>query len=248
MKAWATIGLGFLLWSPALRLWAQDPPPLPVTQRPTLAISQSFNDGRLQGCTETMYRTLLATEVTRQYNVLPNWYVKQYTRALLPEDPQLWEKTYARLQELDELIIVGLSPEGDYLSGIWLEKTDTGPAIRQAETVYIQDVQDEQLLQRQCFVLTKTLRGETFTERFRSPFLSAGLSLMIPGAGHFYRNTSEGVFWGGVFFISYLTASFLALSDQTALESQQWGMIILALSLADALSAYFLTEQGDPPA
>ena len=69
---------------------------------------------------------------------------------------------------------------------------------------------------------------------------------MIPGAGHFYRNTPEGLGWGSFFLLSYLGMSFLALSETTPLAQTQWGGIILSMTLIDVLSAYFFTASEDP--
>lgn len=213
--------------------------------RPTLGISQSFNDRQLSVCAEVVYNSLLSSQTATEFNLLPNWYMGQLAGTLDAETPELWQSTYQRLPNLKELIVLRVAPDYKYISAIWVQKQEQNLVMYKAETVAIEQFSEDSQLRQSCFLLSQKLRGNAEPERFRSPFLSAGLSLMIPGAGHFYRNTSEGLGWGSFFLLSYLGMSFLALSNTTPLESAQWGGIILSITLIDVFSAYFFTAGAE---
>lgn len=212
---------------------------------PTLGISQTFNDPQLSVCADVIYQSLLVSHITSEFNFLPNWYMAQGSGLLDAEDPDLWRNTYQRLPDLQQVIVLRVASDYKHISAVWVLNQEQNIEIHKAETVMIEQFSDVTQLSKSCFLLSQKLRGNTQPERFRSPFLSAGLSLMIPGAGHFYRNTSEGLVWGSVFLLSYLSMSFLALSDSTALSYAQWGGLILSSTLIDALSAYFFTASAE---
>lgn len=214
-------------------------------QRPTLGISQSVNDPQLSLCADVVYNSLLVSQATTAFDFLPNWYMAQSAGRLDAEDPELWQKTYERLPRLQELIVLRVAPDYKYISAVWLHKQERSFDIYKAETVAIEQFSEAAQLRESCFLLSQKLWGNAEPERFRSPFLSAGLSLMIPGSGHFYRNTPEGLGWGSFFLLSYLGMSFLALSETTPLAQTQWGGIILSMTLIDALSAYFFTASEE---
>ncbi len=241
MKKCLTLSLAFLMSSFPGTVLAQSTP-----SPETLALSQTFNDPALATCAEQMYTTLMTYQITEAYNVLPLWYVAQYTATLSADDPELFQQTFAALPGLNHLIVLRTAPDQKNISALWIERQSTDRlAVKQVETVTIANYNQVQQRTQSCVLLAQRLYHQNVPERFRSPFLSAGLSLMIPGAGHFYRNTPEGLVWGSVFLLSYLSMSFLALSEQTPLENSQWGALILSVSLIDALSAYFLTEQSE---
>lgn len=242
MKQWFIGSLAFLLGISPTTAFAQDLPPTPET----LTLSQTFNDPELATCTEQIYTTLMTYQITEAYHVLPLWYVAQYTATLSADDPELFQKTFEALPELNHLIVLRTAPDKKNISALWVQRQSTDRlTVKQVETVAVQNYTQPEQRTQSCLLLAQRLYHQNVPERFRSPFLSAGLSLMIPGAGHFYRNTSEGLVWGSVFLLSYLSMSFLALSERTPLENSQWGALILGVSLVDALSAYFLTQQSE---
>ncbi len=180
-------------------------------------------------CADTLYRQLLTDS---RYELLPNWYMAQMTRHLFRKNPKenAWQQTFEQLPTLEALVVLRRSQKN--VSALWLQR-GLPVVIAQVETVPSATAEN-------CLKLSQRLRGIPQEDRFRSPLLSAGLSTLIPGAGHYYRNTPEGFAMGSFYLLSYLTLTYLALSNTTSLERSQWGGMILGLSLTDILSAYYL--------
>lgn len=219
----------------------QAAPEHPIYQQPVLALAPVQSEsGPEPLCSEALYRQILRSQT---YQLLPDWYVQaRLPLAMQPEHPA-WEQVFSYMPEAELLLFSQLqSGQGLELVSVLVSRSETGPP--QILKARVQPVSRGQLASGCENMARQLLNLETET-RFRSPPLSASLSLLIPGAGHFYQGTLEGTLLGMLFLGASLTFAWLGFSqpEQTPLSSSQWGGMLLLLSLGDILSAYFMAGQ-----
>ncbi|MEZ0370091.1 MAG: hypothetical protein ACAI44_13470 [Candidatus Sericytochromatia bacterium] len=240
MKLLATI-LSLLLSLPAQAAPAEAPAHgrRGLALIPVLQQDASQSQAQIQPeCTNAMYRTLMRQPA---YALLPDWYVL----SRLEQDPVRWQSDwsglFSRLPEAELAILNHLEagPDGQQLVGILVEQ---GPPARilRAEVMSLQG--DE--LAGGCERMARRLLGQPEPETFRSPALSAMLSLLVPGTGHLYRGGVDGIAMGAGFLGAYLVMSYLGFSDGSSptVTRSQWGGLLLLLTFADVVTAYFLVN------
>lgn len=248
MKFLAWFLAGLLLWLgfwPGLAL-GQEAADTPLVAQPVLAVIPAIHNHQTEtACSESIYQTLIRWPA---YQVLPDWYILQKLEQAPERWQNDWQGLFERLPEaeyalLAQVTTVNSLPVGPHqatqqLVGILLARQPT-PHILRSEVLPLQSPLD-------CEKLARHLMGQPEQERFRNPALSGVLSLLIPGAGHFYRGQWDGVAMGAGFLGAYLTLAFLGFSDVTSpqVSSSQWGGFLVLLSLLDVVTAYFMAQPG----
>lgn len=224
------------LWLPARPLLAQPD----SEQRVGLALIPVLAQNQPEPvCTQAMYQTLMRQS---GYALLPDWYVLRR----LEQEPARWQSDWAglfkRLPEAKLAILNRLetSNEGSKLVGILVEQ---GPPARilRAEVISLPGT----ALADGCERMARRLLGQPEPEPFRSPALSGTLSLLIPGAGHLYRGSWDGLAMGAGFLGAYMVMAYLGFSDvaSPSVTRSQWGGLLLLLTFADVVTAYFLADK-----
>lgn len=206
-----------------------------IRKEPVLAVFPVIQEQQVEPlCSQAIYDVFKRSSA---YQVLPDWYVVQQLRPG-GEWQQDWELAFSELPQAEQIVLLRLSTTTE-LSAIWLLAGEP-PEVLRVETMSVGND-----LAAGCHKMALRLLGSAPSERFLSPPLSASLSLVVPGAGHFYRATPEGVLIGSGFLLAYLGIAFLGFSDLTDpyVTRSQWGGSLLFLTLLDVLSAYFMTEQ-----
>ena len=213
----------------------------PSVEADTLAvtpINAAVGDISLnQSCADEVYINLVKSQ---KYQVLPTWYVVQQLQGVDWENN--WEALFASLPEADEVLLLHLNHQTvpQELIALWLKRGHP-PLVLKTETLSFRH-RDPFLT---CTELSHLLLGEYQPVRFRNPALSATLSFIVPGAGHFYQGTPESIALGSLFLLTYLVLGGLGFSS--AAESQvtrsQWGGMMLVLTLTDIVTAYFIASQ-----
>ncbi|MGV3522710.1 MAG: hypothetical protein ACO1RX_00715 [Candidatus Sericytochromatia bacterium] len=191
-------------------------------------------------CSQAMYRTLVQSQA---FQVLPDWYVNRELGAPEPWQ-QDWTALFQRLPEAEQALLLQLNDraEGPELVSLLLRRSNP-PEVLRAEVRALEPAEAE----RQCELLARDLVGLAEPAPFRNPALSATLSLMVPGAGHFYKGTPESVALGVGILGGWLTLAYLGFSESApGLTQPQWGGLLLLLTLADVVLAYFLAGQPSP--
>lgn len=212
-----------------------------IRRQPVLMIlPPSGQTGYEALCSQAMYRTLVQSQ---QFQILPDWYVY---RELGPPEPwqKDWPGLFQRLPEAEQALLLQLNDraEGPELVTLLLQR-GTPPGVLRAEV----RVLDPGGAERECESLARELLGLAEPPPFRNPALSATLSLMVPGAGHFYKGTPESVALGVGILGSWLTLAYLGFSESSpGLTQPQWGGLLLLLTLTDVVLAYFLAGQASP--
>lgn len=241
-KVWGALLLSSLYLPTALAT-----PHHPIYQQPVLALTPVQGPEDIdQLCTAALYQQILRANA---YQLLPEWYVgEQLRQTVLPLQTN-WEDIFKTLPEADLVLFSHLqSVQGLELVSVLVSRNESGlPQILKAR---IQPVSRYHLVAG-CENMAHQLLGLETEDRFRSPALSASLSMLIPGAGHFYQGTLEGVALGIIFLGASMAFAWLGFSqnEQMGLSSSQWGGLLLLLSLSDMLSAYFMADtsgQGNP--
>lgn len=207
-----------------------------IRKEPVLAVAPVYQAGSpVADCSAAIYQVFLQSQ---QFQVLPDWYVSQVL-ADANNWQDDWSQAFRHLPQAEQLLLSRIQYQAGEASlvSVWLQKAEP-PEVLKVET---QLLTADRL--QGCEKAARKLVGLIQTERFHSPALSASLSLVVPGAGHFYRETPEGVLLGGVFLAAYLGAAYLGFSNTThpQITRSQWGGILLLITLADVISAYFLT-------
>lgn len=206
--------------------------------RPLIAVAPVVAGETLDlGCSEAIYQTLLPHP---DYHLLPDWYVQQTLHPFGGDDLNKWSQHFDTLSEIDFLVLTEIQPAQNAtttLSAVLIARSQP-PRIVKSAVLPMQDRQS-------CVRLAESLMGQTRPERFQSPPLSAALSLVVPGAGHLYRGTWDGILMGAGFLISSLTMAYLGFADITSPEitHAQWGGMMLVVTLLDVVTAYFMTPK-----
>lgn len=209
-----------------------------IRKEPVLAVFPVVQDSQLEPlCSQTIYDVIKRSSA---YQILPDWFVLQQV-ASGSEWQNDWEQAFEILPQAEQIILLRLQADtpNPALSAIWLLAGDP-PEVLRVETLTLGPD-----LATGCRKMALTLLGSPPSERFLSPPLSASLSLIVPGAGHFYRATPEGILIGSGFLATYLGIAFLGFSNVTDpyVTRPQWGGALLILTLIDVISAYFMTEK-----
>lgn len=228
----------FQLMSPGL----QAAPASPIYSQPVLALAPVHGTKAPEPiCSAALYQQILRSQT---YQLLPEWYVEaRLPLGIQPDHPE-WEQVFSYVPEAQLLLFSQLQSAGSGLEllSVLVSRSEQGsPQILKAR---VQPVSRNNLASG-CENMARQLLNLETESRFRSPPLSASLSLLIPGAGHFYQGTLEGTLLGILFLGASLTFAWLGFSqaEQTPLSSSQWGGLLLLVSLTDILSAYFMAGQ-----
>lgn len=177
-------------------------------------------------------------------NVWPGWYTRQ---RLVNPDPQDWQALLNSVPEVQSLILGDLQLEEERVTvNLVVARSGPEPALVFAEVA--KDRPDE--LESLCRGLAAQILGASVATPVQSPGLSASLSLIMPGAGHFYQGKPLNILLGAGFLSGYLALAYLGFGSRegSVPSREQWGGLLLLLSLTDVLSAYFLSlaaEGGD---
>ncbi|PKL75587.1 MAG: hypothetical protein CVV27_14595 [Candidatus Melainabacteria bacterium HGW-Melainabacteria-1] len=218
-----------------------------IRRQPSLALLPVLSpEGGVPACSQALYQALIRQPA---YHVLPDWYVLQ----ALDQDTARWQSDwsglFARLPEAEYVILSQITPVLDasgqpsshrQLVGILLQQADP-PRLLKSEVLPLPAGEPAE----SCARLSDHLLGRAQAEPFRSPALSATLSLLIPGAGHLYRGGADGFLMGAGFLGAYVTMAYFGFSDSAApaLTRSQWGGMLLLLTLLDVVTAYFLADR-----
>jgi hypothetical protein len=167
---------------------------------------------------------------SQRFNVWPDWYLQQHT--LTPQAFPI---------ELDYLVEGELAYQDAVVRlSVVMKHHHAGNS-----TLIFADSRSSSVpeLDMLCQEMGYRILGEVAAPPPDSPALAASLSMVIPGAGHFYQGKAFDILLGSLFLGGYLTLTYLGLSPQEegGLTRQQWGGLLMLLSLSDILSAYFLS-------
>lgn len=220
-----------------------------IRRQQVLALLPVLHSGQSdEACSQAMYQTLVRQN---GYDLLPDWYVLEQ----LAHNPARWQNDwpglFSRLKEADLAILNHLeelppdatqpTPVSQWqLVGILLQK---GPPAKILRSEVMTFAPGERVAG--CEKMAHRLLGQPEAETFHSPALSATLSLLIPGAGHLYRGGFDGIAMGAGFLGAYLLMAYLGFSDTAAptVTRSQWGGLLLLLTFADVVTAFFLADQ-----
>ncbi|MBF2053963.1 MAG: hypothetical protein IGS03_10945 [Candidatus Sericytochromatia bacterium] len=212
-----------------------------IYRQPVLAMVPVHSESGPEAlCNTALYQQILRSQT---YQLLPQWYVEERLPQAIQPDPLAWEQVFSYLPEAELALFSHLqSDQGLELVSVLVSRSAQGPP--QILKARVQPVSRSNLASGCENMARQLLNLETET-RFRSPALSASLSLLIPGAGHFYQGTLEGTLLGIFFLGASLTFAWLGFgqAQQTPLSNSQWGGLLLLVSLTDILSAYFMAAQ-----
>lgn len=173
-------------------------------------------------------------------NVWPGWYTRQ--RWVNPNF-QNWRELLQAVPEVQSVILGDLELEGDRVTvNLVVARSGPEPALIFAEVA--KDHVSE--LEPLCRNLAAKILGAAVETPLQSPGLSASLSLIMPGAGHFYQGKPLNILLGAGFLSGYLALAYLGFSarQDSQPSREQWGGLLLLLSLTDILSAYFLSLEA----
>jgi len=233
-RRWLALGLSLCCLSQPVA--AQDL----ISRQAVLAVNPVMHGEQVhQACTDAMYQVILSS---RAYQLLPDWHLSQQV-ALTSDWQDNWPAFFQQLPEAELALFSRIQQQAQEQ-----ELVSVLVAQRNPPEIVKAVVQPLSLRQTEagCENMARQILGVQAEERFRSPALSATLSLLIPGAGHFYQGTTEGALLGIVFLGSYLTFAWLGFSQSTEPEitRSQWGGLLILLTLLDVISAYFFAN-GD---
>jgi hypothetical protein len=190
-------------------------------------------------CADVVRQELVRSQA---YNVWPNWYTHQKLDGIAPDD---WQALLIQAPEINSLILGSVLNETERVSvTLIVANTKPEPTLVLAETVKDKNTE----LENVCRNLAAQILGSETQSQLQSPGLSASLSLIMPGAGHFYQGKPLNILLGTGFLTGYLALAYLGFSarEESMLSRQQWGGLLLLLSLTDILSAYFLSLAAEP--
>lgn len=209
--------------------------PLSQNRREALMVLD-FPEPGGERCAEHLRQVLVQSQ---RFNVWPRWYSLQR----LEPEPDLVDSSalLSRLTELNYLVQGHLRYEGDYvtLSVVMTQGRESGPVLVFAD---LASGRISELIPL-CESLATRILGEALPAQPRSPALAASLSLIMPGAGHLYLGKPINLLLGSAFLGGYLSLAWMGIRPQQegGLSRQQWGGLLLLLTLTDILMAYFLS-------
>lgn len=220
MRALAAL-LGLCLLFHTNAVWAQ---------QPSIAVTP-VQGQQAESCQNALYQNFIRHS---ELQVLPDWYVQSQLQGSWQNN---WPLLFQQLPEADQAVLVKV--QQDSLLALLVQRN--GQILR-SEILEIKRYRPE----IDCAVLGRQVLGLQEPQTFRNPALSASLSLIIPGAGHFYQASWEGILLGTLFLSAYIVMGFLGLSNATdpQISRSQWGGMMLILSLLDTTTAYFMAEQN----
>lgn len=242
MRRWLALGLALLL------AWPAGAETEVIRRQPVLALLPVLEQNQPDPvCSEVMYQTLMRQPA---YDLLPDWYVMQRLNQNPARWQNDWEGLFGQLKEANLAILNHIEPHtpeanqpaGDSLQLVGILIAPGPPAkILRAEVLPFAPGDRG----ASCARMAHRLLGQPEPEPFRSPALSATLSLLIPGAGHLYRGGFDGILMGAGFLAAYLGMAWLGFSDASAptVTRSQWGGLLLLLTLTDVVTAYFLADR-----
>lgn len=223
--------LAVLLLQPALAA--------PESAAPRLAVTPVLSSDAVpfaSDCGHEIYHTLVKSQ---QYQVLPDWYVHSH---LAPLDRESWEALFEALPEAQEIVLSKIHHVGTEreLIAVLLQR-GTPPQVLKTEVLPLQNRDPLST----CTQIAQKILGETPPSRFHSPALSATLSFMVPGAGHFYQGSPESIALGSGFLLASVALAVLGFSNSTdpQITRSQWGGLLFLLTLTDIITAYFMASQ-----
>ncbi len=185
-------------------------------------------------CASSIRQELVRSQIL---NVWPGWYTRQ---RLVNPDTQNWQGLLQALPEVQSLVLGDVQMEAErVIVNLVVARNGPEPALVFAEVA--KDRPDE--LETLCRGLAAQILGTAVATPLQSPGLSASLSLIMPGAGHFYQGKPLNILLGAGFLSGYLALAYLGFSSrqESVPSREQWGGLLLLLSLTDVLSAYFLS-------
>lgn len=209
----------------------------PANAKPVLAIIEASPLEGL-GCAAIFEHEFTRTQ---RYQVLPLWHVQQRVGlgGKLPL-PGQWPQLFQQLQS-DFLIFNDLQIQGTTLTlATVIVQRSPQPTIIFAD--YIRGGAGDGVAL--CESMARRYLGTDKSETLKSPALAASLSFIIPGMGHYYLGKPINYLLGSLFLGGYATLAYLALTNETLpISREQWGALLLGLSLTDTLTAYFFANQ-----
>ncbi|MGE3725035.1 MAG: hypothetical protein AB7I41_05765 [Candidatus Sericytochromatia bacterium] len=221
----------------ATPLWAASV----IPAQDTVAVVDFSAGPEGQLCARSIRQELVRSQLL---NVWPGWYTRQ---RLANPDSQNWQALLKALPEVQSLILGDVQREADRVTvNVIVAHSGPEPALIFAEVAKDRLAELEPL----CRGLAAQILGTSVETPLQSPGLSASLSLIMPGAGHFYQGKPLNILLGAGFLSGYLALAYLGFSarQESVPSREQWGGLLLLLSLTDVLSAYFLSlasETGD---
>jgi len=225
------LALGVFL--PQTLAWSE---PAPKSSRETVIVQDFFPAPMGTQCSTQIQKILIRSQ---RYNVWPDWYVRQ---RLGPHTAvQDWQTILNKVPETQLLVQGNLQGSNHLITVNLIVAQQTG----KERTLIFANSQTgkPEALESICQDLAYQILGEPPEAPLRSPGLAASLSLIMPGAGHFYQGKPANILLGTGFLAGYVGLAYLGLSPQEegGLTRQQWGGLLLLLSLTDILMAYFFS-------
>lgn len=241
LRSFALLGLvSFLLNCSFLPVWlaaaATAVPVIPPQDTVVVVDFAQSPEGLL--CARSIRQELVRSQLL---NVWPGWYTRQ---RLVNSDSQNWQALLQALPEVQSLVLGDVQLEAErVIVNLVVARNGPEPALVFAEVA--KDRPDE--LETLCRGLAAQILGTSVATPLQSPGLSASLSLIMPGAGHFYQGKPLNILLGAGFLSGYLALAYLGFSSrqESVPSREQWGGLLLLLSLTDVLSAYFLSLSAE---
>lgn len=89
--------------------------------------------------------------------------------------------------------------------------------------------------------IAQKFTGVFIKKDYKSPFISTGLSMMIPGGGHFYNGGTTNYIIGGTLATLYVFVAYMAFvtppEQIEGLSRQGWGFILISINAFDVISS-----------
>jgi hypothetical protein len=204
--------------------------------------SLSIPDFTYAGQTESLCSDVFRHELirSRRYDVIPLWYVQRQ----VPEPPgEDWMRLLSQTSsDLVALGLVQIQGNQQLSVSVLVAQRDPEPSILFADAVTGPGSE----LPMMCQQLAERFLGERVELPVRSPALAGTLSLIFPGAGHFYTGKPLNALLGAAFLGAYIGIAALGFNstDNSTVTRAQWGGVLLLVSLTDILTAYFLSQDS----
>lgn len=185
-------------------------------------------------CSSRVRDTLIRSSL---YQVLPAWHTQTQTHLVSKHH---WDSLFEVLAPSEYIVqgVIDIQESRAAVHMIVLQKSPQKIIFAQSRHASIEN------LLPLCQSMAQEFIGQAPKISEKSPALAATLSFILPGSGHFYLGDPLNWALGAGFFSAYVGALYMGLSGtaQEYITREQWGGVLILVSLTDMLTSYFMAQ------